>query len=63
MKSYKVTWEIEVDAKSYKGAAKEALKIQRASSSSATVFKIREFGKKKEVLIDLDSMDSLWNEA
>ncbi len=54
MKTYKVIWEIEVDANSHKEAAKEALSIQRDSGNSATVFKIREFGKKKEFVIDLD---------
>lgn len=40
MKSYRVVWEIDIDAKSPKEAAKKALKIQRDKSSMATVFDV-----------------------
>lgn len=37
---YHVTWDIEVTAHSPRGAAKEALKIQRDLASRATVFTV-----------------------
>lgn len=36
--TYKVVWEIDIDAKSPMEAAKEALRIQRDRDSIATVF-------------------------
>ena len=45
MKTYLVTWEIEIDAKSPKDAAKKALKIQRDKNSTALVFDVIPFGK------------------
>ena len=38
MKTYRVSWEIDIDASSPVEAAKEALKIQRRKSSTANVF-------------------------
>lgn len=38
MKTYHVTWEIDIDADSPEAAAREALRIQRDAASSATVF-------------------------
>jgi hypothetical protein len=40
MPLYTVTWEIDVDAKTPKEAAREALKIQRDPNSTATVFSV-----------------------
>ncbi|RPH88513.1 MAG: hypothetical protein EHM66_00460 [Deltaproteobacteria bacterium] len=40
MPLYKVTWEIDIDAETPKAAAIDALRIQRDSSSSATVFTV-----------------------
>jgi len=43
MAMYKVRWEIDVDARSHREAAREALKIQRDPGSIATVFEVRSF--------------------
>lgn len=40
MKTYAVTWEIEIDAESPEAAAREAFRIQRDPTSCATVFKV-----------------------
>jgi len=40
MPMYKVTWEIDVDAKTPRAAAKEALRVQRDPGSIATVFDV-----------------------
>ena len=40
MKQYKVTWEIDLDARSPRAAAKEALRIQQDPDSIATVFEV-----------------------
>jgi hypothetical protein len=40
MSEYKVTWVIDVDARSPKAAARKALAIQRDPNSSATVFDV-----------------------
>ena len=40
MKTYLVTWEIEIDADSPEAAAQKALRIQRDETSIATVFKV-----------------------
>lgn len=45
MKTYLVRWEIEIDAKSPKKAAKEALKIQRDLDSMAVFFDVKEKDK------------------
>lgn len=37
---YHVIWEIDVDATSYRQAAKEALEVQRDPDSTATVFDV-----------------------
>lgn len=47
---YRVTWEIDVDAGSFREAAEEALRIQRDPNSTATVFTINhEDGETKTV--------------
>jgi hypothetical protein len=38
--SYRVTWEIEIEADSARDAAKKAQEIQRRPDSTATVFKV-----------------------
>ena len=43
MKTYFVTWEIEVDAESHKDAARQALEIQRDPQSTAVVFDVVKF--------------------
>jgi hypothetical protein len=40
MSYYTVIWEIDIEDKSSKGAAKQALEIMRDSSSVATVFQV-----------------------
>lgn len=47
---YVVTWEIDIEAKSPKEAAIEALRIQRKANSWATVFEVTdEKGNKTKV--------------
>jgi hypothetical protein len=41
MKTYRVRWEIDIDAENAGEAAKQALAIQRDPSSTATVFDVR----------------------
>lgn len=43
MAMYQVTWTIEVDARSHRSAAREALRIQRDPESIATVFEVRSY--------------------
>jgi hypothetical protein len=43
MAMYKVRWEIEVDARSHREAARKALEIQRDPESIATVFEVRSY--------------------
>lgn len=50
---YRVKWEIDIDAKSVKDAAKEALKIQRDTESWATIFDVKNPRSGKETRIDL----------
>ena len=40
MKTYHVTWEINIDAESERDAAERALAIQRDAASEATVFDV-----------------------
>ena len=40
LREYHVVWEIDVDATSYRQAAKKALEIQRDPNSTATVFDV-----------------------
>jgi hypothetical protein len=40
MTTYRVTWEIDIEAKSAKEAAKQALFVQRDPYSTATVFDV-----------------------
>jgi hypothetical protein len=55
-KSYRVRWEIDIDATSYVEAAKEALKIQRDPGGEATYFEVSnlfEDGESESVDISL----------
>ena len=52
---YRVTWEIDVHAKSPRAAAREALRIQRDPESIATVFSVRE--TKSEIPLDDEVID------
>jgi hypothetical protein len=53
---YEVVWRIDVDGKSVKQAAQEALRVQRDVGSTAVVFEVTAKGRKpaKTVLVDLD---------
>lgn len=54
MKTYRVRWEIDVEAVNPQHAARKALAIQRDKDSTAAVFDVREQGKrKKTVRVDL----------
>jgi hypothetical protein len=52
-KSYRVTWEIDVDASSPRDAAEQALAIHRDPFSTATVFTVKTAGRRSE-MIDLE---------
>ncbi len=52
-KLYRVVWEIDIYARSPRGAAKEALAIQQDKDSTATVFDVTEEDSDKTVRIDL----------
>lgn len=57
-KSYRVTWEIDIEATSPKAAAKKALQYQRDPDSSATYFDVRDpKGKFSKFDLDLDDLD------
>lgn len=51
MKTYTVTWDIELDADNPIEAAREALKIQRDESSWATAFSV----------VDNDDQSGMWH--
>lgn len=53
IKSYRVIWEIDVDADSPTGAAKEALKIQRDKNSTASVFEVIEHESDEYETVDV----------
>ena len=58
MKTYLVSWEIELDAEDEKSAARKAHRIMQDPDSIATVFSVQQViqGKKlKAVQIDLDT--------
>jgi len=55
MKSFRVVWEIDVDARSPRAAAQEALCIQRDPESIALVFSVRE--TKSEIPLDDEVID------
>jgi len=51
---YRVTWKIDIEADSPEEAAARALIVQRDPESIATVFEVRERGKTKTVVVDLN---------
>lgn len=53
LKSYKVTWVIDIDAESPEEAASVAQTVQRDRNSTANVFYISDESN-KEVIVDLD---------
>lgn len=54
MKTYRVTWEIDIDANSEREAAQAALKIQRDKESAATVFDVQAEDSSRAVHVDLN---------
>lgn len=59
MKTYRVEWTIDIDAKTPELAARQALKIQRDPSSWSTVFNVREFDSEGEAEeFDIDALDA-----
>lgn len=46
MKSYRVTWSIDLDAESPKTAAEAALRMQRDETSIATFFEVAELDRR-----------------
>lgn len=58
MKTYVVTWTIDIDAESDLDAARQALEIQRDPHSIATVFSMCEHGRGTWREIDLQEVQS-----
>jgi len=64
MKTYTVTWEIEVNASSPKVAAKQAFRIMQKPGTTATVFLVKEFDgqcptlQNNQVLVDLHRINA-----
>ena len=53
MKTYRVTWEIDIGANSEREAASTALKIQRDKNSWAVVFDVQAMDSEDPVHVDL----------
>ena len=53
MKTYRVTWEIDIDANSEREAAQAALKIQRDKESAAIVFDVQAMDSEDPIHVDL----------
>lgn len=51
----RVKWEIDLDARTAKEAARKALSIQRDPESIATVFEVRD--KRKKFIVDLSGVE------
>ena len=51
----RVRWEIDLDARTAKEAARKALRIQRDPESIATVFEVRT--KRKKFVVDLSGVE------
>jgi len=49
MKTYRVTWEIDIEAKTAEEAAQKALAVQRDAESIATVFTVANTAETKVV--------------
>lgn len=52
VKTYLVSWEIEIDAESPQAAAKQAFQIQQHPETKATVFVVQEFETSEQVTLD-----------
>lgn len=63
MNTYRVTWTIDVEARSFMEAAREARKIQLDPESIATYFSIEKHSNGKVKLVDLSYKDSPSGEA
>ena len=57
MKTYRVKWEIDVEAKTPREAAEWALRIQRDRESTATVFSVDEWMDSKGLVIKPHTVD------
>ena len=57
METYRVEWEIEIDAESPEEAAAEALRIQRDVNSMATCFKVWDELGEEMIPVDLTELD------
>lgn len=53
MSSYRVVWEIDIEAESYKEAAEKALEIQRTTHSSALCFHVTKSSTNESTFIYL----------
>ena len=62
MTTYRVRWEIDVDAESPEDAAQQALEIQRDETSSATCFTIAPWIPWRHTALPPDE-DSKWTEV
>jgi len=51
----RVRWEIDLEARTAKEAARKALRIQRDPESIATVFEVRD--KRKKFIVDLSGVE------
>ncbi len=51
----RVKWEIDIDARTAREAAREALRIQRDPDSIATVFEVRD--RRKKFIVDLSGVE------
>ena len=51
----RVKWEIDVDARTAREAARQALMIQRDPESTATVFEVRD--RRKKFIVDLSGVE------
>lgn len=58
LKSYRVTWEIDIEATDPETAARRALAIQRDPNSTATAFKVYEIHPGDTTVIDLGALDN-----
>lgn len=57
MKSYLVTWVIDIEANSPEEAAQEALDIMRDEESTATIFDVKWEGNTKTIEVGTELMD------
>ena len=55
MKSMKVRWDIDIEARTAEEAARKALDVQRDPESIATVFEVRD--KRRKFIVDLSGVE------